>query len=189
MTKSELRLIYKEKRKALVLGQMEKLNDLILINFQKLQLPDISCVHTYLPSLKMGEPDTSAIIRYLQFRNPGLKIAVPKIDRHTTGMYHIHLDESMEMIPNEFGIDEPLHGQEIDVKEFDLVIVPLISFDKNGYRVGYGKGYYDRFLAGCREDVISIGLSFFEPVDRIDDLTAFDIRMDYCITPQKVYTF
>ena len=63
MKKQELRDIFKEKRKTLSVHDIEKFNDLILINFQKLKLPFINCVHTYIASLKLGEPDTATIIR------------------------------------------------------------------------------------------------------------------------------
>jgi len=70
-----------------------------------------------------------------------------------------------------------------------LALIPLLAFDQHGYRVGYGKGYYDKFLSQCREDVVKIGLSFFEPVDNIDDINQFDISLNYCVTPQQVYEF
>ena len=76
----------------------------------------------------------------------------------------------------------------IQNSKIDLVLIPLLCFDKKGYRVGYGKGYYDRFLAECRPDVMKIGLSIFEPVDEISDVDEFDVKMDYCITPNKIWS-
>ncbi len=73
--------------------------------------------------------------------------------------------------------------------EIDLVLVPLLAFDKNGSRVGYGKGHYDKFLSQCRDDVIKIGLSFFDPADQIDDINQFDISLNYCVTPHQVFEF
>lgn len=189
MTKNELRVIYREKRKKLTQQQLNKLQDLLLIQFQKLHLPQISLVHTYLASLKMREPETAAVIAWLEFQNPGLRIAVPRIDRHTSGMYHYLYDEQMILTPNEWGIREPAEGKSLEVKEIDLVLVPLLCFDKKGFRVGYGKGYYDRFLAHCRPDCFFIGLSFFDPVGAIDDVDSFDIPLHYCITPSRIYSF
>ena len=80
-------------------------------------------------------------------------------------------------------------GEITEPDEIDLVLVPLLAFDQEGYRVGYGKGYYDKFLSQCREDVIKIGLSFFEPVDAISDINQFDMSLNYCVTPQQVYDF
>ncbi len=189
MTKTALRNIYKEKRKSLSPKDIIKMNDLILINFQKISLPFLSCVHTYMPSEKLGEADTFHIVRFLEFKNPGIKIGVPKIDSESGDMHHFHMDDDMEMMDNLFGIAEPTGGNKIGVTEIDLVLVPLLAFDKSGYRVGYGKGYYDRFLQTCRPDVLKIGLSFFEAEEDITDIYQFDISLNYCITPHRIYEF
>ena len=55
--------------------------------------------------------------------------------------------------------------------------------------MGYGKGYYDKFFKECREDVVKIGFSYFDAVDAIDDVNAFDVKLNYCITPNANYTF
>ncbi len=70
-----------------------------------------------------------------------------------------------------------------------MALIPLYAFDKNGYRVGYGKGYYDRYLKRCSEDLIAVGLSYFEPVDIINDTNQFDVPLSFCITPHTVYEF
>jgi 5-formyltetrahydrofolate cyclo-ligase len=63
------------------------------------------------------------------------------------------------------------------------VVVPLLSFDKRGHRVGYGKGFYDRFLSECSRDCIKIGLSFFAPVEVIDDVNRHDVTLDLFVMP------
>nr|MCU0396414.1 5-formyltetrahydrofolate cyclo-ligase [Chitinophagaceae bacterium] len=88
-----------------------------------------------------------------------------------------------------FGVEEPLTGKPVDPGMIDLVFVPLLAFDKKGYRVGYGKGYYDRFLKRCRPDVMTLGLSLFPPVEAIGDLHTNDVPLKYCITPHKIYAF
>lgn len=189
MKKEELRFIYKQKRKVLSLQSIEKFNDLILINFQKLPLPPVECVHTYLSSLKLGEPETANIIKYLEFKNPLIKIVIPKVDIHSGNLAHFHYNNQVELIKSDYGIDEPKHGNQISEDEIDLVLIPLLAFDKTGYRVGFGKGYYDKFLARCRKDVIKVGLSFFEPVEKIEDVTGYDIPLDFCVTPTETFIF
>ena len=68
-----------------------------------------------------------------------------------------------------------------------MVLVPLLAFDTKGYRVGYGKGFYDRFLS--KIDVKKVGISLFEAVECIADVHEDDIRLDLCITPKQIYSF
>lgn len=189
MNKAELRVIYKKKRKTLTLHQMDKWNDLLLINFQKIPLPFINCVHTFLPSLKLVETDTHAIVRYLKFLNPEMLVAVPKINFSENTMQNFRINDHTKLIENSYGIEEPDGGGLVTPEEIDLILIPLLAFDSKGFRVGYGKGFYDHFLSACRPDVIKIGLSFFEPVETIADLNVYDVAMDYCVTPQQVYEF
>ena len=189
MKKQELRKLFKQKRKDLDLRAIEKFNDLILINFQKLPIPEVACVHTYLSSFKLGEPETATIIRHLEFKNPLIKVVIPKVDIHKGEMAHYRYEEQIEMIKNQYGIDEPKEGIKVSENEIDLVLIPLLAFDKKGYRVGFGKGYYDKFLSVCRKDVLKVGLSFFDPVDKIEDITGFDIPLDFCVTPNENFIF
>ena len=71
----------------------------------------------------------------------------------------------------------------------DIVITPLLAFDPKGYRVGYGKGFYDRFFASLHKDVKKIGISLFKPCKGIENITEYDIPLTHCVTPNKTYTF
>jgi 5-formyltetrahydrofolate cyclo-ligase len=104
-------------------------------------------------------------------------------------MSAIMVDDETAFEENKYGITEPVDGEVIDPQEIDMVLVPLFAFDKNGNRVGYGKGYYDRFLKNCREDVILVGISYFEPVEKIYDTHDYDVPLNFCITPQNLYEF
>jgi 5-formyltetrahydrofolate cyclo-ligase len=106
-------------------------------------------------------------------------------------MSHYLLTKDTVFEENKWKISEPstVGNLRSSVFSIDLVLIPLLCFDKKGYRVGYGKGYYDRFLTECRPDVLKIGLSIFEPIDEIIDVTEFDIKMNYCITPNKIWSF
>ena len=189
MTKAALRKKYKEKRKEIQWKDKQRWTDLLLINFQKLDLPFINCVHTYLAIEEQNEVDTDIITRYLKFKNPGLKIVVPKINLDAGEMRHYIFNDDVEMAPNAFGIIEPVKGTKIDPAEIDLVLTPLLAFDKRGYRVGYGKGFYDTFFQQCNDDVMRIGFSFFEPEEIIDNVNEHDVPLHHCITPQEIYTF
>ena len=107
----------------------------------------------------------------------------------------ISADGSMEMVLasefdiSEWGIPEPVGGMIMEPASFDVILVPLVAFDKNGHRVGYGKGFYDRYLALCRPDCLKIGISLFEPVELIEDVESHDIQLDLAICPSQVYDF
>ena len=69
------------------------------------------------------------------------------------------------------------------------VFVPLLVYDERGYRAGYGKGFYDRYLQLCKDDVIKIGFSYFAPEPLISDVNEFDIPLNFVITPERIYEF
>ena len=100
------------------------------------------------------------------------------------------ITDSTSFKKNSWGIPEPVDGILVPEGKIDVVFVPLLAFDVLGNRVGYGKGYYDTFLNKCRQETIKIGLSFFQAEDDlISDVHENDVGLDYCITPEKVYTF
>lgn len=189
MNKNELRKIYKEKRRALPLEVIDKLTDMMLIHFQKLPVGHIEYVHSYNASEKLKEVSTQLFIDYLDFIIPELKVVMPKTNAADGSMQNILWEETTEYAISDFGIEEPVAGQEVETNKIDLVLVPLLCFDAKGFRVGYGKGFYDRLLKDLRADAITVGLSFFEPVEAIDDRNEFDVSLNYCITPERIYEF
>ncbi len=189
MTKKELRKIYLEKRRQLSNLEMDKLNDLILIGFQKLKLPPLQLIFIYNPLTTRNEPETGAIARYLTFLHPGLKITLPRINSMNGEMDAVIVEDHTLFKENNYGILEPDQGIIAQPEDIDLVIVPLLAFDKLGYRVGYGKGFYDKYLAHCDKNSITVGLSYFAPVEKIEDSNSFDVPLKYCITPDRVYEF
>lgn len=188
MTKDQLRILYKEKRAGIAGAQKDKLGDLILIQFQKLAVEIPAVIMTYASCEKLNEYDPGLIERFCSFRNPSTIFVYPSIRADNT-MHAFAVNAETNFVPNVFGIDEPVNGTPFDTAEIDLVFVPLLAFDEAGYRVGYGKGYYDRFLRTCSPNVLKIGFSFFEAEQDIDDVNEYDIQLDICITPGKTYTF
>lgn len=187
MTKSQLRKIYQTKRNQLSEAEYVVLNKKLLEQFEKIDLTGIHCIHLFLPIIKKREPDTWLLRDWLKNNYPEIKIAFPQTDFSTLSMRNFTDDDTLQLAPNAWGITEPVAGTEINTDEIDLVIIPLLAFDEQGYRVGYGKGFYDRFLTQCRPDVQRMGLSFFEPVGLIEDVDVYDMRMDACITPEQIY--
>jgi 5-formyltetrahydrofolate cyclo-ligase len=189
MTKKELRKLYNEKRMAISAADKDRLDDLVLIQFQRLEIEIPALIMTYAPMESRNEFNTQLITDYCYFKNPGQALFYPVISQVDDSMFCMVVNDETVFVKNKFGIEEPEDGLDMFPEEIDLVLVPLLAFDKRGYRVGYGKGYYDRFLKECRDDVVKVGFSYFDPVDKIEDAGRHDVRLDYCITPGDIYRF
>jgi len=113
--------------------------------------------------------------------------AFPRVTSEIKGTMEMVYSDLFANSP--WGIPEPVGGRVMEPHEFDVVLIPLLAFDVNGHRVGYGKGFYDRYLASCRPDCLKIGISFFESLAPIDDVEAHDIALDMAICPTQVYDF
>lgn len=191
MKKQYIRELYKEKRAALSPQLKTKLDDLLLIQFQKLSIDIPSLVMTYSPIKSQNEFDPQMITDYCYFKNPGQQLFYPVMldgtKRSQIKSVVVH-DETIFKL-NGYGVEEPIDGIDMIPTEIDLVIVPMIAFDKMANRVGYGKGYYDRFLKRCRKDCIKIGFSYFEPVAEIEDVNKLDVKLNVAITPDNIYQF
>jgi|KBSMisStaDraftv2_1062788.scaffolds.fasta_scaffold1107125_2 5-formyltetrahydrofolate cyclo-ligase len=189
ISKATLRNTYKQRRKALTDKDRLKLDDLILIQFQKLILHDVHAVLSYWPIKSHYEINTLPITDYLSFKIPGLRVCFPKTDFAQTKLQAIEVEKETSFEMNHAGIGEPTTGELIYPEELDMVFVPMLAYDKKGFRVGYGKGFYDRYLQMCRRNVIKVGFSYFEPEEAIPEVNEFDIPLNLAITPQSIYEF
>ena len=189
MTKKDLRKLYTEKRRHLTSREMIRLDDLLLIKFQQRPLGDITTVLNFWPLAEKQEVNTHLLIDYLSFLIPSLQLAYPVINTSANEFRAVLVDEGTHYQQNHLGIAEPLSGDLLEPQDIDVVFVPLLAFDNKGYRVGYGKGFYDKFLTTCRPDVLKVGLSYFDAEAAIDDINDFDVPLSICITPNKIYEF
>lgn len=190
MKKSELRKVYLERRASLSAGEVQTASQQIADRlFEDVDLAPITSVHTFVSIAKFNEIDTSIIVRRLWRDLPGIVTVAPKTDLSTGTIESVTFDEAAEWSENSWGIREPANGDPMPPADIDMVIVPLLCFDRQGHRVGYGKGMYDRYLARCRPDCLKVGVSLFPPVEVIDDVTASDIPLDLCITPAGSFRF
>lgn len=190
MIKKQLREIYKQKRKALPEKDRLRMNDLLLIQFQQMNIPgNLEVLLSYWPLEEHGEINTFLLTDFLEFRIPGLQLAYPITDFENVSMQIMLVNDDTDFKKNKYGIAEPINGLLIEPADIDMVFVPSLIFDEQGYRVGYGKGFYDRFLPSCREDCSKIGFSYFDPEAAIDDIDQFDVPLTTGITPGHIYEF
>jgi len=190
MTKEELRKVYILKRNALSDHQYLDLNDELRREFfKRIDLSEIKILHSFLAIEKNKEPDTRSILNQIREQYRDIRVSLPRVNDTTHLLESVSFESSTVLKNNNWGIPEPENGELIDPEKIDIVLVPMLIFDKRGHRVGYGKGFYDKFLATTRPDCWRVGICLFDPVDRIDDIKGFDEPLDQCITPAGSYTF
>ncbi|MEA9415170.1 5-formyltetrahydrofolate cyclo-ligase [Flavobacterium sp. PL02] len=186
-TKKELRLQKKGLRKQLTETDIDELSLVIANKVLSLPIWEKTYFHVFLPIVEHKEVNTEFILHLLAGKDK--EIVISKSDFETREMTHFLLTDNTKIKKNEYNIPEPVDGLEVPSSKIDVVFVPLLAFDTSGNRVGYGKGFYDKFLSECKPETIKVGLSFFEAETEITDVFEGDIKLDYCVTPEKVYKF
>ncbi len=189
MNKSELRKIYLVRQRSF--SPDERLSNSGQIAehfFETFDLKKITFLHCFIAIEKFNEIDTTLIFKRLWKEFPHVQTLVPRVDFESKEIQNLKFTLDTELVKNIWDIHEPSHDEYVVAQEVDMVLVPGVCFDEQGHRVGYGKGFYDRFLKKCRPDCVKIGLSYFEPVERIDDMHEGDTTLDYCVTPDRIFT-
>ena len=187
MLKKELRQKYKALRKQLSENELEEMSLAVANKLLKLPIWEKSYFHIFLPITEHQEVNTEFILHLLSGKDK--EIIISKSDFETRKMTHFLLTDNTKIKKNEYNIPEPVDGIEVPSHKIEVVLVPLLAFDKKGHRVGYGKGFYDILLSECKPETIKIGLSFFEAEESITDVFEGDIQLDFCVTPNSVYSF
>ena len=187
MQKTEIRSLYKQKRKELTNKQIQTLT----LQITKHVLDNFSfknkSISIFLPILKQNEINTYLLIEELMKEKA--IISIPKADFNTNKLEHYKYESQIQIELNHLEIPEPINGSYTNPIEFDFVFIPLLAIDEKGQRVGYGKGFYDRFLKNCSENCIFIGLHLFDEIEFIEDLNENDVCLHYCITPKRIIKF
>lgn len=186
--KEFIRKKYKEKRKSLSAEEVNRLSEAILLQFQNwLKLkPEITHFHIFLPIIRQNEVNT-LLIRDFLF-DQGKSVYTPLVRPDQFSMETVKVYPHTKYQIDSLGIPTPLEPEVVSAKDLQLVLIPLLAFDLKGNRIGFGKGYYDKFLSDLNHEVVKMGLSFFQPVSSIS-AESHDIPLDYCITGEKVFTF
>lgn len=188
MNKAALRREYRNKRFLMTSEELLQMQHEMLQHLQRLQLP-LNAIYLSFKSIRaLNEIDVEEIENVINSKFGCQFFAYPRADFTDNSML-AYIDN--ELIEWELvkGIVQPKAGVILNTEEIDVVLVPLLIFDEDGYRVGYGKGFYDRFLKLCKPDVLKIGFCLFEPEKKIEDVNGYDIPLDICVTPNRVYEF
>lgn len=187
MFKDEARKSLLQKRQSLCQRECIQWDDLLLIQFQKFNFTNTLIIGSFYPMEKNNEPNTILLTSYLQQFIPDLIIAYPVIDK-TLGTMQFH-EATPDLYLNSLGIYEPHQSKMIPGKNIDCFLVPLLGFDLLGHRLGFGKGYYDKYFSTCHHPHHRIGISYFDPIPNMQDTHEFDVPLTHCITPCNSYEF
>lgn len=188
MIKEEIRKEFIRKRNLLSPGELDNnSNNIAHLLFSNYQLEGKK-VSLFLPIESKKEVNTYGI--WEKARTFGAEVAVPKINTGSSELKHIVFESHEQLEISSFGIPEPKKGRVMAAEHFDYVFVPLLYCDTSGNRIGYGGGYYDRFLAKCAPRCVFVGLSHFDPGEElIDNLHDNDIKLHALISPNKLHRF
>ena len=187
MLKSEIRALFKEKRKGLSFLEINRsskqITDLILKKFDFKNKK----VSIFLPIEKHKEFDSYPLLEELIIQGAIPIISKSNFEDCSLSLFRYENISQLEV--NAFGIPEPKYGEIVSELLLNIVFVPLLAVDKMGNRVGYGKGFYDKLLAKCNPECLFIGISLFDEFVKIDDINSFDVPLNSCFTPNCYYEF
>jgi 5-formyltetrahydrofolate cyclo-ligase len=190
MTKAEIRKEILSRRKAISREDRTAISEAIADHFfSNFDLSYVKFLHVFLPIERFNEVDTKLIIAKVWKEYPDVRTVVPRVNSESNEIENLTFDPYTKLIKNAWEIEEPAHDEFVAAERLDLVLVPGLCFDGQGHRVGYGKGYYDRLLRKCRPDCTKVGLSFFELVDKIEDVHDGDVKMDSVITAEHMVKY
>ena len=185
--KNQLRIKYKKLRQQLSPEQLEDLSLEIANRTLELPIWELSFYHLFLSISEKREIDTEPLLHILQGKDKNVVLSKSDFETHRLTKYL--LTDSTLIKKNQWGIPEPQGGIEVAPQQIEVVFIPLLALELKGHRVGYGKGFYDRFLSACTMDTLKVGLSFFEPEKEIPGILSSDVPLDFCVTPERVYKF
>lgn len=183
MTREEIRNHYRALRKEMTAEQCIYYSQQVANNFLRNWSFNQKLIHCFLPIHRLREVDTIPLVKRLRQKN---QVCIPVSNFDKNNMSHKILDEHTQFQDNAYGIPEPMTGKDVEVKDIQVVIVPLLAVDQHGNRLGYGKGFYDRFLAECSPETIFIGLTMFDIHDDLTEVDEYDIPLHYVVTPKGV---
>ncbi len=173
MNKQELRTKYLKIRNDI--SNKDIKSDIIfnkIINTSEYQSANTVALYKNL----ISEVDTNKLIDYTL--TIGKTVSLPRVEDNNLNFYKV--DKQTILIKSNFGVFEPISNQVIPKENIDLIIVPGVCFDKNNNRLGFGKGYYDRYLMNTK--MKKIGICFIEQLTNNIPADSNDVKMDLIIT-------
>lgn len=185
MNKKDLRKHYKQLRRSFTSQEIDDLSKQMFKFFHDSNFSKLNNFHVFISIEKLFEVNTNHFIEYFWKNNK--QVIVPKMKAEN--LMHCSCNSNTIFEKNGWGINEPKECLNFPIKDIELVLVPMLICDFKGNRVGYGGGFYDKFLAECRDDIIKLGINFFEPISEEIPTYKTDIPLDYLLTPNGIIDF
>jgi 5-formyltetrahydrofolate cyclo-ligase len=194
LTKAALRRAALARRQAFTSAEVaERSQQLASQLFANFPVAQWHWLHVFLPLARKNEPDTWPLIHRIWAEQLPVRLAAPVVQPDGNSLKHYKLTPTTPLLASRWGIPEPVASPATEVApaQLDAVLVPLLACDQQGQRVGYGGGFYDRFLAECRPGTLFIGLNILddEPVAALADVLPTDVPLHACLTPGGVWNF
>ncbi|WP_185860619.1 5-formyltetrahydrofolate cyclo-ligase [Blattabacterium cuenoti] len=190
MNKKKLRKKYLYMRKSISQKEIRKMSYEIFFHLKEIFfIWGKTYYHIFLPIREYKEVDTFIIINFLLKKEKC--VTIPCSNFCKLSMYNCLFHKNIILTKTKYGILEPIpmHQSIVSISLIEVIFIPLLIFDSKGYRIGYGKGFYDRFIPLCKKNIIKIGLSFFYPIKKIKDIHKNDLLIDIGITPHHIFFF
>ena len=190
MNKVAARTSYIAKRNELTLEELNAKSKAIAENFIASAIwKECKLIHIFISIPNKREVDTSFLIDFLFKLHPKIKLCTSILAENGQDLLHTQITPQTTYLSNKWNIPEPVERIEVHEEEIDLVLLPLLACDRKGNRVGYGKGFYDRFLQKCNPYVTKVGLTLFEPTNELIEADTWDVSLNYGVSPTEIYVF
>lgn len=187
-TKNEWRSFYMKQRQALTVEERIEKSRLITEHYFKLfekERPE--AVHLFLSISSKEEVDTRFILQKMNEEYPRVKTVTSVIAEDGKSLLTIEVRRETPLLLNRWGIPEPATRVHFPEHAIEEVLTPLLAMDTSGYRLGYGKGFYDRFFATCSSAVIKTGINFFQVIPHDLPKDEWDIALHRLVSPDGTF--
>lgn len=188
-TKAAIRKYFKSKRRLLtdeeLLAKASHVNQLLMEFFEQHSV--YKHIHVFIPMVDNQELDIRPLFHYLWSKDCVLYTS--QMNYRDDQMDTVLFSSEVAILKDQKGIPFPENSGPIAPDHIQLVLVPLLAFDRAGNRLGYGKGYYDKFFSMLpNTDVFKLGVSMFDPIDSLP-AEKHDIALDACVCPRGIMHF
>jgi len=181
--KKSLRKFYLQRRLQIPAGQIDLYNEAIFEQVKTLQeFQEADIIHIYASMDERNEVDTYSIINHA-LKNKK-RVIVP-VMKPAGKLKHCEIDSTNSLKKNSWGVPEPVNQNPLEGINPDIIFVPMVAGDLQKNRLGYGKGYYDRFLASTKS--VKAGLLFEKQLsDESIPVDTYDVPLDILITEKRI---